>query len=434
MPKLFLIDDDPLKRSWLDPQLDELGAGWTPGFSSSEHALESADELLDAARSGAGCVVLLDVYMPRQRTVANAVVTKLQGTNEGVIGDGFFRAVGNDEAYRLACYLMAVCIEHRTPLLTISTIKDPTKSIGALEYLQHRGINPPQRLPWPDQTGVGAWWRKMLLRLRPHGISSVPCHIREILSSNAAVIRACIDPYSDFQEKWSSFSDCLARKGPWPCPNETRTPFDDANWHSVTGTGWQNLAAIPATITEKLDQMFLSLVGRLPQPATNLPSGNGGIQTYWPVAAAKGLLNGWISVRLAEWLLGLPPTLGADYRSMFRGQDDSDNAQLLSALVMLGTSDRNGNRFTVDVSINANQIRFSFKGTANSVTEAQTVVAQLNMDPVRRATMPGRNGNPGQATLARHKLQKVVNDAGFVAIAKGSTVSIEGTFTYTFLV
>lgn len=378
--------------------------------------------------------MLLDVYMPRQKTIATTVVSKLSGTTEGTIGDGFFRAVANDEAYRLACYLMAVCIQHRTPLLTISTIKDPAKSIGALEYLQHRGINPPQRLPWPDQTGVGAWWRKMLLFLRPHGFSSVPLHIREILSGNAAVIRACIDPYSDFQEKWSIFSELLARNGPWPCPDATRTPFDHAEWHSVTGDGWQNLAVIPAEITDKLNQMFLNLVGRLPLPGTQLPCGNGGIQKYWPVAAAKGILHGWISVRLAEWLLGLKPTPGTDYRSMFRGNDDSENAQLLSALVMLAASDRNGERFTVDVSQNNSAICFSFTGTASSPDDAQAVIEQLNMDPIQRATMTGRNGKPGQATLARHKLQKVACGEQFVATAIEHTVCIEGRFKYTLLV
>jgi len=428
MHKAYIIDDDPLKCSWLKPLLIELGSDWQAGFDNPVAALKDADRLLSAASSGPGNVVLLDIYMSGQKEVAGLVVTKLANTTAGVRGDELYAKI-NDDAYRLACYLYSVCLESRTPVFVISTMTDPGKSIRASEIFGAHSARPTS-LGWPDQTGFAAWWRRLLVRLAPTACGGAPTQMRDVFVNHAQTIKAQIDPYSYTNIKWGDFGRSLTVNGPWPCPANNATPFEDGDWHGPTSPGWNALMAVPTVIVQKFNVILNDLCARLPGTRAALPEGTGGVAQYWPVAAAKGIFSsGKISLRLVEWLLGVPASPASTHLDAFRAADDANNAELLSALCMLASSvGPSGERFTIKIEKRPPRapasLVFIFESTVAS--GAQTATTELNSSPTVRASVPARRGNPGMATLARSKLEYFTSTNNFRAVAAGNTIRIEG--------
>lgn len=433
MPKIYIIDDSAVKRSLLSPVLAELGNTWQAGFPDSAKALNDAGILLNAAKSGPGNVVLLDLIIPGQKSVAMAIVKSVMGTEEGKLGDSIYKDC-NQGDYQLACYLLGVCLHYRTPVFNISTGVDPNQFIGATSVLTDMKIILPPQLSWPDIRGVGRL-RSLCARILPGRIRSVSKEIQEVLKNSANKIKSSMDPYSDVCNKWNEtrFKVAIDGLAPWPCPTGESSPFTHGDWHSPARGAWDRLNPISEDIVSKMNGALLELCVRLPGSRVPLPNGEDGVAQYWPVAAVKGIYGaGWISLKLAEWLLGATCEGDSDHLDMFRPSDDSLNAEFLTALCMLANSvGSDGQRFdlTIKKAMHGAQVEFNFSADAATVEAANEIVETLNMDPNIRGQQPGRNGNPGQATLACAKLMRIV-PGQFIPEANEATIEISGSVSH----
>lgn len=410
MHKIYIIDDEPHKRSWLRLLLSELGKEWEAGFQNATAAINDAGQLLAAARSGPGNVVLFDIHMKRQAGVAEQLVVLLRGSSEGTLGDELYGEV-NDTAYRLACYIYAACVHSKTPVFSISTMENPQTSIRCHEEFE-RGLPKLMKLTWPNN---------MRLPVKP-GEAQL-----RLFKENAAKVRTQIDPYQSIKVKCKALERRIQAGETWP-PHMSAQLFTADPWHRLgPGSEWASLRSVPGALVKKLNAAFCDLCTPLPGARGAFPDGTGGVCEYWPLLAAKGFHDGKISLRFIEWLLDIPATPKSSHLHAFQAPNDENHAEVIAALCILAAHEgSNGERFSVTLGLSGENLVFTFSAKVDDSAAISKKVEEINSSPEKRATEPGRNGNPGIATLARHKLETLMFPENFRATKDKQGFAIRG--------